>query len=85
MKKHSAKASPAAGRNILRLSLSLFLLFFVNILVGKCNVAFHWALPHLGSVAEFLLLAAASTTLIWAALHREAGENENTKPNAKEV
>jgi hypothetical protein len=85
MKKHSAKASPAAGRNILRLSLFLFLLFFVNLLVGKCNVAFHWALPHLESVAEFLLLGGASIMLIWAALRREAAENESTKHNAKEV
>ena len=85
MKKHAAQASPAAGRSILRLSLFMFLIFFVNLLVGKCNVAFRWSLPHLGSVAEFVLLAVASTTLIWAALRREAAENENNTHNAKEV
>jgi hypothetical protein len=85
MKKNSAKAPPAAGRYSLRISLLLFLIFFVNLLVGKCNVAFHWGLPHLEQVPEFLLLGAASIMLVLAALRREAAEIENTKQNAKEV
>ncbi|MGD9134006.1 MAG: hypothetical protein PVF78_10195 [Desulfobacterales bacterium] len=85
MKNNSAESSPAAGRYSLRISLFLFLIFFVNLLVGKCNVAFHWGLPHLESVPEFLLLGAASIMLVLAALRREAAEIENTKQNAKEV
>jgi hypothetical protein len=53
--------------------------------MGKCNVAFHWGLPHLEQVPEFLLLGAASIMLVLAALRREAAEIENTKQNAKEV
>lgn len=84
-KQHFTKSEPKAGKGILRSSLFLFLLFFINLLVGKSNVSFHWGLPQLGSVAEFLLLGAASTMLIWAALKREAAEKENTQTNAKEV
>ena len=81
----SAKETATAGKGILRLSLALVLLFFANVLIGKCNVAFQWTLPHLKEVAEFLLLGVASTTLIWAALQREAAENEINNQNAKEV
>jgi heme A synthase len=84
-KHHSTKSAPKAGRGILRIALFLFLLFFANLLVGKGNVSFHWGLPQLGSVAEFLLLAAASTVLIWAALKREAAEIKITGTNEKEV
>ena len=84
-KQHSTKGSPAGGRGMLRLSLFSFLLFFVNLLMGKCNAAFQWKLPHIESVAEFLLLGVASTLLIWAALKREAAENENIKQNTEEV
>jgi len=82
---HSAHATPPAGKGMLRISLFLFLLFFANLLIGKGNISFHWGLPHLESVAEFLLLGAASTTLIWAALKREAGENESTDTTSKEA
>ncbi len=85
MVKDSAKSPPAASRNILRLSLFLFLLFFVNLLMGKCNIVYKWSLPHLDGVAEFLLLGVASTTLIWAALKREGTENERNNQRAKEA
>jgi len=65
--------------------LSCFCFFFANLIVGKCNVSFHWGLPQLGSVAEFLLLGAASIVLILAALKREAAEINITDTNAKEV
>lgn len=81
----SSKKTPVAGRAILRVSLLLFSLFFVNLLIGKGNVSFHWRLPHLGSLAEFLLLGAASTTLIWSALKREAAEKDVTQTTSKEV
>lgn len=80
-KQHATKSAPEAGKGILRMALFLFLVFFANLLVGKGNVSFHWGLPHLDSVAEFLLLGAASTMLIWAALEREAAENESTETN----
>jgi uncharacterized membrane protein len=82
-KQHFTKAEPKAGRGALRLALILFVVFFINLLVGKCNVSFHWGLPQLGSVAEFLLLGAASTVLIWAALKREAAEKANTATNER--
>lgn len=82
---HSTKTGPPAGRGILRISLLLFLLFFVNLLIGKGNIVFNWRLPHLGSLAEFLLLGAASTTLIWAALKREVAEKDVTNTTSKEA
>lgn len=81
----STKSAPKAGTGTLRIALLLFLLFFANLLVGKGNVSFQWGLPQLGSVAEFLLLGAASTMLIWAALKREEAEKENTATNSKEA
>ena len=84
-KQHFTKSEPKAGQGLLRIALVLFLLFFANLLVGKGNVSFHWGLPQLGSVAEFLLLGAASTVLILAALKREAAERIITETNAKEV
>ena len=78
------ETAPKTGKGMLRISLILFLLFFVNLLVGKGNVMFHWGLPHLDSLAEFLLLGAASTTLIWAALKREEAAEETTRLQSKE-
>ena len=80
----SIKSAPKAGQGILRISWSLFLLFFANLLVGKGNVSFHWGLPQLGSGAEFLLLGAASTMLIWAALKREEAENKIAETELEE-
>ncbi|MDJ0781865.1 MAG: hypothetical protein QNJ22_07820 [Desulfosarcinaceae bacterium] len=54
--------------------LVLFSLYFVNLLMGKLNVAYGLRLPHLGNVAEFLLLSLASVLLIVAALKREDAE-----------
>lgn len=79
------KTGPVAGKGSLRVSLLLFFLFFVNLVIGKANVAFQWGLPHLESVAEFLLLTAASTTLIWSALKREAAEKNGTNTTSKEA
>jgi len=81
----SAKTAPAAGKGILRISLLLFSLFFLNLVVGKGNVSFHWGLPRLGSLGEFLLLGAASTTLIWSALKRETAEKDVNKTTSKEA
>ena len=83
-KQQLKKSAFKAGQGILRISWLLFLLFFANLLVGKGNVTFHWGLPQLGSVAEFLLLGAASTMLIWAALKREEAENKNAETDLEE-
>jgi hypothetical protein len=41
------------------------------VLLGKVNISYGLNLPHLGNVAEFLLLAVASVSLIVAALKAE--------------
>ncbi len=82
---HPANTTPQGGKGMLRISLFLFFLFFANLLIGKGNISFQWGLPHLDSVAEFLLLGAASTTLIWAALKREAAEKDITNTTSKEA
>ena len=84
-KQRATQPAPTVGKGALWFSYALFLIFFANLIAGKCNVAFHWGLPHIDSVAEFLLLGAASTTLIVAALKREAAELIDTKLTAKEV
>ena len=61
--------------------LALFTLFFVNLFIGKANIHYQLNLPHMGNLAEFILMAAASTLLIVAALERETAEkDDNTKP-----
>ena len=52
----------------------LFGIYFINVLVGKINIAFKLNLPHLGNVAEFLMLFGACILLIIAALKRETAE-----------
>ena len=82
---HTTKTAPTAGKGILRISILLFIFFFINLVVGKGNISFQWGLPHLDGVAEFLLLAAASTTLIWAALKQEDAEKDTTTTTSKEA
>lgn len=82
---HETKSAPKAGRGMLNLSYGLFFLFFVNLLTGKCNISFHWGLPHWDGVAEFLLLGAATVTLLGAALKREEAELEQENLNQKEA
>lgn len=79
------KSAPKAGKGLLRLSLGLFGIFFANVIGGKCNMAFQWKLPHWDGLAEFLLLAAATTMLIGAALKREEAESKNQNLNQKEA
>ncbi len=55
----------------------LFALYFVNLIIGKVNIAYGLNLPHLGSLAEFLLLFMVSILLIAAALKDEAAENQS--------
>lgn len=69
------------GRLPLMGCFALFAIYFVNMFVGKANILYHLGLPHMDNVGEFLLMAAASTLLIVAALEREAAETkDNEKP-----
>jgi len=76
--KHRKMRKP--GKIPLTACIALFVLFFVNLLIGKANIVYQLSLPHMGNLAEFLLVGAASTLLIVAALERETAEkNDNTK------
>lgn len=55
--------------------LVLFAIFFVNVILGKLNISYGMKLPHLGNVAEFLLLFISSISLIFAALKSEKKRN----------
>ena len=52
----------------------LFAAYFINVVVGKINILFGLNLPHVGNVAEFLMLFGACILLILAALKRETAE-----------
>jgi len=52
----------------------LFALYLINVLFGKVNISYGLNLPHLGNVAEFLMLFGACILLIIAALKRETAE-----------
>jgi uncharacterized membrane protein (DUF485 family) len=52
----------------------LFALYLINVLLGKVNISYGLNLPHLGNVAEFLLLFGACTLLITVTLKRETAE-----------
>ena len=62
------------GRGALITCFVLFALYFINVLLGKINISYNLKLPHLGNVAEFLLLLGACILLIIAALKRETAE-----------
>ena len=53
----------------------LFALYFFNVLLGKAHISYGLNVPHLGNVAEFLLLFLASISLVVAALKKEAAQN----------
>lgn len=52
----------------------MFALYLINVLLGKVNISYGLNLPHLGNVAEFLMLFGACILLIIAALKRETTE-----------
>ena len=62
------------GRGALIPSFVLFAIYFLNVVVGKLNIAFGLNLPHAGNVAEFLMLLGACILMIIAALKRETAE-----------
>ena len=63
------------GKGALLTCYVLFALYFINLLFGKVNISYDLNIPHLGNVAEFLLLLLASVSLVAAALKSEAAEN----------
>ena len=72
------------GKGALITCFVLFSLYFINVLLGKMAVSYGLNLPHLGSVAEFLLLSVACVLLIVAALKRESAE-KNLQPRQEET
>ncbi len=62
------------GRGALITCYVLFAAYFINVLLGKLIISYNLNLPHLGNVAEFLLLFGACILLIVAALKRETSE-----------
>lgn len=63
------------GKGALFTCYVLFALYFINVIFGKVNISYDLNIPHLGNVAEFLLLLLASVSLVAAALKSEAAEN----------
>lgn len=72
------KSNGKEGKGALITFFLLFAIYFVNVLVGKAKVSYGLNLPHLGNVAEFLLLLVACVALIVAALKKEAAENKSS-------
>ena len=76
--KQNNKTNGKGGKVALFTFYLLFAIYFVNVLVGKAKVSYGLNLPHLGNVAEFLLLSVACVALIVAALKKEAAENKSS-------
>jgi formate-dependent nitrite reductase membrane component NrfD len=72
------KTNGKEGRVALFTFFLLFAIYFINVLIGKARVSYGVDLPHLGNVAEFLLLSVACIALIVAALKKEAAENKSS-------
>jgi hypothetical protein len=74
---NAQKSNPIKGKGE-RISLIacilLFALYLINVLLGKISISYGLNLPHLGNVAEFLMLFGACILLIIAALKRETAE-----------
>jgi len=79
------KTNGKGGRVALFTFYSLFAIYFINVLFGKAKVSYGLNLPHLGNVAEFLLLFVACVALIVAALKKEAAENKSSTETKGDV
>ena len=70
------------GRVALWLALGLFVVFVINIVVGKIAIlGGATTLPGLGDVGEFLVLFVAVLLFIVACLTREAAATESQRRN----
>jgi len=78
MAEQDNKTNGKGGKAALFSFYFLFALYFINVLFGKAKISYGLNLPHLGNVAEFLLLSVACVALIVAALKREAAENKSS-------
>ena len=69
------------GKRYLVVFYVLFLVFAIDVLLGKANIQFGWNVPYLlGDVPEFLLLLVVAVFLTLAALGRErdrSGDNQS--------
>jgi heme A synthase len=74
---HNDQTNGKEGKVALYAFYLLFAIYFVNVIFGKVTVSYGLKLPHVGNVAEFLLLSVACVALIVAALKREAVENKS--------
>ena len=60
------------NRANLGIFVSLFLLFWLNVILGKAKISFGWQVPFLLSdIAEFLLLMVTAVFFTLAAIGRE--------------
>ena len=69
------------GNGYLKVFYVLFLVFTIDVILGKANIQFGWNVPYLlGDVPEFLLLLVVAVFLTLAALGRErdrSGDNQS--------
>ena len=72
--RHDSHTSRKEGRAALIPCFVLFAIYLANVILGKINISYGLSLPHLGNVAEFLMLFGACILLILAALKRETAE-----------
>ena len=64
-------------------SLFFFILFFVNVVIGKINIEYDLNIYQFGDTIEFLLLLISSTSLIILALDLEATDKMSSDMNHK--
>ena len=74
MTQQDNQTNSKGGKGALITCFVLFAIYFINVLFGKINILYGLKLPHLGNVAEFLLLFGACILMIIAALKRETVE-----------
>lgn len=79
------KTEQKEGKGALIVCFVLFTTFLINVIFGKLNIAYGLGMPHLGNVAEFLLLTLASVSLIVAALKNETAEKQFSTQEKEEL
>ncbi len=70
------------GNGYLGVFYVLFLVFTIDVILGKANIQFGWKVPYLlGDVPEFLLLLVVAVFLTLAALGRERDRSGDNPSN----
>ena len=73
--KSDRNGKPPGGRIALAVFFVCFIVFTLNVLLGKLSIMLGWeGVPLLGDVPEFLLLLLSVTIFVAAFLRREAAE-----------